>query len=409
VLSPYRRVLSLPGALAFSLTGLVAQLPISMVSLGIVMLISLTGGSYGYAGTVSAANVLAAAACGPWQGRLADRFGQHRVLPVSVTAFGVAIAGLIAAVELGAPTPVPHILSALAGAVLPPIGSCVRARWAHLLTGTPDLQTAYALEAVVDEAVFMSGPIIVTLLATAVDPLAGLGSAALFGVLGTYAFAAQRRTEPPVLTSKGHRNVTPPIGWQILLPVCVAAICLGTLFGSNEVVTFAFARSHGHAGATGVLLAVWALGSLLAGLITGMVKWKATPVQRFRWGMIGMAMVMLPLVVADNLVVLGLLLFLAGFAISPTLVASVSYVESMVPAARLTESISWVTTGLAVGIAPGAAIAGHVIDSFGAAAGFWVPALAGVTGAVVAFGTCLTAPPNGRTGLALSARKPPAS
>jgi MFS family permease len=408
VLSPYRRVLSLPGALAFSVTGLVARLPISMVSLGVVMLISLTGGSYGYAGTVSAANVLAAAAFSPWQGRLADRFGQHRVLPVSITVFGVAIAALIAAVELGAATPVPHILSAVAGAALPQIGSCVRARWANLLTGTPELQTAYALEAVVDEAVFMTGPVIVTLLATAVDPLAGLGSAAVFGMLGTYAFAAQRRTEPPVLTNSAGVRPDVPIGWQILLPVCLAAICLGTLFGSNEVVTFAFARSHGHAGATGLLLAIWALGSLLAGLLTGVVHWKASPVQRFRRGMIGLAVVMLPLVLADNLVVLGLLLFLAGFAISPTLVASVSYIESVVPAARLTESISWLTTGLAVGIAPGAAIAGRVIDSFGASAGFWVPALAGVTGAVVAFGTCLSAP-SGRTGLELSARRPPAS
>jgi MFS family permease len=408
VLSPYRRVLSLPGALAFTLTGLVARLPISMVSLGIVMLISLTGGSYGYAGTVSAANVLAAAAFSPWQGRLADRFGQHRVLPVTITVFGVAIAGLIAAVELGAATPVPHILAALAGAVYPPIGSCVRARWAHQLTGTPGLQTAYALEAVVDEAIFMTGPVIVTLLATAVDPLAGLGSAALFGMLGTYAFAAQRRTEPPVITASAGDPSVAPIGWRTLLPVCLAAVCLGTLFGSNEVVTFAFARSQGHAGATGVLLAIWALGSLLAGVLTGMVNWKLTPVQRFRRGMIAMAIVMLPLVIAGNLVVLGLLLFLAGFAISPTLVASASYVESMVPATRLTESIAWVNTGLAVGIAPGAAIAGHVIDSFGAAAGFWVPALAGITGAVVAFGTCLSAP-IGKTEVAFSACKQPPS
>jgi MFS family permease len=408
VLTPYRRVLSLPGALAFSLTGLVARLPISMVSLGIVMLISLTGGSYGYAGTVSAANILAAAVFSPLQGRLVDRFGQHRVLPVSITVFAVAIAGLIAVVELDAPTPVPHILSAVAGAGLPQIGSCVRARWANLLSGTRELQTAYALEAVVDEAVFMTGPIIVTLLATAVDPLAGLGSAAVFGVLGTYAFAAQRRTQPPVLTTSSGDRPDTPIGWQTLLPVCLAAVCLGTLFGSNEVVTFAFARSHGRAGATGLLLAIWALGSLLAGLLTGMVDWKAAPVQRFRRGMIGLALVMLPLLIAGNLVVLGLLLFMAGFAISPTLVASVSYIESVVPAARLTEGISWLTTGLAVGIAPGAAIAGHVIDVFGASAGFWVPALAGVTGAVVAFGTCLSAP-TGRTGLELSVREPPAS
>jgi MFS family permease len=407
VLTPYRRVLSLPGALAFSLTGMVARLPISMVSLGIVMLISLSGGSYGYAGTVSAANVLAAAACSPWQGRLADRFGQHRVLPVSITVFGIAVAGLIAVVELGAPTPVPHVLSAIAGAGLPQIGSCVRARWANLLSGTRDLQTAYALEAVVDEAVFMTGPIIVTLLATAVDPLAGLGSAVVFGMLGTYALASQRRTEPPVLTTSSGDRPDTPIGWQTLLPVCLAAVCLGTLFGSNEVVTFAFARSHGRAGATGLLLAIWALGSLLAGLLTGMVDWKATPVQRFRRGMIGLALVMMPLLIAGNLVVLGLLLFLAGFAISPTLVASVSYIESAVPAARLTEGISWLTTGLAVGIAPGAAIAGHVIDRFGASAGFWVPALAGVTGAVVAFGTCLSAPA-GQTALELSVREPPA-
>ena len=408
MLTPYRRVLSLPGALAFSLTGLVARLPISMVSLGIVMLISLTGGSYGYAGTVSAANVLAAAVFSPWQGRLTDRYGQHRVLPVSITVFGVAIAGLVAVVELGAATPVPHLLSAVAGAGLPQIGSCVRARWANLLSGTRELQTAYALEAVVDEAVFMTGPIIVTLLATAVDPLAGLGSAAVFGVLGTYALAAQRRTEPPVLTTSSGDRPDTPIGWQTLLPVCLAAVCLGTLFGSNEVVTFAFARSHGRAGATGLLLAIWALGSLLAGLLTGMVDWKATPVQRFRRGMIGLAVVMLPLLIAGNLIVLGLLLFMAGFAISPTLVASVSYIESVVPPARLTEGISWLTTGLAVGIAPGAAIAGHVIDVFGAPAGFWVPALAGVSGAVVAFGTCLSAP-TGRTGLELSVREPPAS
>ena len=122
MLSPYRRVLTLPGALAFSLSGLVARLPISMVSLGIVLLVSLRSGSYGYAGTVSAAYVIAAAVTSPAQGRLADRFGQHRALPPSITVFGAALVGLIVAVELKAPTPVPHLLAAVAGAALPQIG-----------------------------------------------------------------------------------------------------------------------------------------------------------------------------------------------------------------------------------------------------------------------------------------------
>ena len=387
MLSPYRRVLTLPGALAFSLSGLVARLPISMVSLGIVLLVSLRSGSYGYAGTVSAAYVIAAAVTSPAQGRLADRFGQHRALPPSITVFGAALVGLIVAVELKAPTPVPHLLAAVAGAALPQIGSCVRTRWAALLSGTSQLQTAYAFEAMVDESVFIVGPVLVTLLATNVHPLAGLAATAVLGLVGTYTLAAQRSTEPAVQRHDRSGVPRPPLGWRVLVPIALAMLCLGALFGSVEVVTVAFAREHGHGGVTGLLLATWALGSLLAGLITGLVNWKASAATRFRWGMLAMAVVMLPLPLAGNLFALDVMLFVAGFAISPTLVATMSLVESTVPASRLTEGISWVTTGIAAGLAPGAAIAGHVIDLRGASDGFLVPVAAGLLGVVVALAT----------------------
>ena len=48
----------------FSAAGLVARLPISMVGLGIVLLVAAATGSYGLAGAVSAAYVVANAACG---------------------------------------------------------------------------------------------------------------------------------------------------------------------------------------------------------------------------------------------------------------------------------------------------------------------------------------------------------
>ncbi len=387
MLSPYRRVLAMPGALMFSMSGLVARLPISMVSLGIVLLVSLRSGSYGYAGTVSASYVIAAAATSPAQGRLADRFGQHRALPPTITVFAAALVALIVAIELAAPTPVPHLLAALAGAALPQIGPCIRARWAALLSGTSQLQTAYAFEAMVDEAVFIVGPVLVTVLATDVHPLAGLAATAALGVVGTYALAGQRGTEPTVRRHDRANGSRPPLGWRVLAPVALATMCLGALFGATEVVTVAFAREHGHGGVTGVLLATWALGSLLAGLITGLVDWRAAAATRFRWGMSAMAMVMLPLPLAGNLLVLAGLLFLAGFAISPTLVATMSLVEATVPASRLTEGISWVTTGIAAGLAPGAAVAGHVIDVRGASFAFLVPACAGLLGAMVALAT----------------------
>ena len=58
-------------------------------------------------------------------------------------------------------------------------------------------------------------------------------------------------------------------------------------------------------------------------------------------------------------------LFVGGFAISPTLVATVSLIEAEVPPARLTEGMTWLSTGIAVGLAPGAAIAGQIIDTHG--------------------------------------------
>ncbi len=61
-LTTYRRVLSLPGALMFSMSGLVARLPISMISLGIVLLVSTRTGSYSLAGAVSASFLIATAA-----------------------------------------------------------------------------------------------------------------------------------------------------------------------------------------------------------------------------------------------------------------------------------------------------------------------------------------------------------
>jgi MFS family permease len=166
VFTTYRRVLGLPGALVFSLSGLVARLPISMVSLGIVVLVSTRTGSYSLAGSVSAAYLVAGAAFAVLQARLIDRLGQSRVLPVCVAVFSAGLVGMMAAVESDRSAPWPHLCAAVAGAALPQVGSSVRARWSHLVADKQGLHTAFAFEAVVDETVFIVGPALVTVLAT---------------------------------------------------------------------------------------------------------------------------------------------------------------------------------------------------------------------------------------------------
>ena len=389
-LAAYRQVLAVPGAALFSATGLVARLPVSMVGLGIVLLVEGRTGSYAYAGAVSAAYVFANAVVSILHGRWADRFGQARALPPAIALFGAAVVGLVLAVQADAPTPVPHLFAALAGGALPQVGSCVRARWSFALRDRHggQVQTAYALESVVDEGVFILGPILVTALATAVDPVLGLGVAVVAGVGGTLALAAQRATQPPAHPRPARRERVagsrPPLPWRAIVPVTVVSFALGTLFGAAEVTTVAFTDEAGRPGLAGPLLALWALGSLAAGVVVGAVHWRTGPELRVRWGITALTLTLAPLPLVDSLWVMGAALLVGGLAISPTLIGTLAFAAEVVPAQRLTEGMAVLHTGLAAGVAPGAAVAGVVIDAYGASAAYAVPAVAGALGVLAA-------------------------
>ncbi len=197
MLSSYRSVLSRPGALRFSVAGLFGRLPLSMAGLGMLLLVQAESGSYGLGGSVSAAYMVANAIAALPLGRLVDARGQGRVLALGSLVFGSAMVALVVTVEADWPLWSTYAAAAVAGATLPPIDACVRTRWAHVLDRPDEVETAYAFEAVVDESVFIVGPILVTLLATLVDPIAGIAATVVAGVGGSLAFAAQRGTEPP--------------------------------------------------------------------------------------------------------------------------------------------------------------------------------------------------------------------
>lgn len=356
----------------------------SMVTLAIVLLIAGRTGSYGLAGTVSAAYMVAAGGTSPLLARLIDARGQARVLVPAVAAFGLGLVGLILAVELSWATPAPHLFAVMAGASYPPVGPCVRARWAAALGDSAELHTAYSLEAVLDEAVFMAGPVIVTVLAASINETLGITSVIAFALVGGVWLASLKSSEPEIRGSARVDARREDMGWAWLATLVLGAICLGALFGSTEVTTVAFAQEQGHRALAGVLLASWAAGSLIAGVITGSVQWRSSSLSRYRWGALAMAFVMVPLPFISGLPLMAAVLFLAGLAISPTLVACVSLVQAHVPAARLTEGITWVMTGLGIGIAPGAAVAGRLIDDYGASTAYVVPVVGGALAAVVA-------------------------
>lgn len=386
--SPYRRVLSTPGALAFSSAGLLARLPISMIGLGIVLLVSNRTGSYSQAGVLSGVYIAANGLAAVPLARLVDRRGQT-VLGVAASLSATSLALAVLAVENAWGAPVPHLLAGLAGASLPNVGAAVRARWSHVLEDRRLLDTAFAVEAVNDEVVFVIGPTLVTVLASAVDPVAGLGAAVAASLVGTWTLVSQRRTEPPRSRPDSLADPRTPMPWGRLVPLVTGGLMLGVMFGGTEVAAVAFADEAGRPAAAGVLLALWATGSLIAGVVSGAMTFTRAPSTRYLMGVAALATLMLPLPFVGGLVPLGVLLFLAGFAISPTMIAAVSWIEATVPRDRLNEGMTIFSTGMIAGVAPGAAVVGVAIDRVGASDAFWVPAGAGVVAAFVATVTTL--------------------
>jgi predicted MFS family arabinose efflux permease len=422
-LRPYGDIYRIPGAWRFSVAGLIGRMPMSMFGLGSVLLISSVTGKYGIAGAVSATGSVGYAFTSPRIGRLADTHGQRRVLVPLVTVFAAATGLLIAAVAARLPDWAWFVPGALAGASMPSLGTMVRTRWSTLLAGSPQLHTAFAVESVADEVCFVVGPAAVTLLATEVFPAAGVGAAALLCLTGTLWLAAQRRTEPlagraepaspgpaspapvsPAPVSLGprarpaRRTAAAP-GLVVLIPVF---LLLGAMFVSIDLSTVSFAQHFGHKPLAGLILGAYALGSATGGLWYGARQWQAPAEKRFALTLTLTALGVATFWAQPNLITLTFAVYLSGLAIAPTAIAGFSLLEAQAEPGRRTEAMSWLGSGIGVGVAGGASAVGFIIDAHGPRAGYLFAAACGLASAA----TCLAGLRRLRSG-AVPAAEPP--
>ena len=382
--SPYREIFAVPGTKGFSAAGFLGRMPLSMMGIGIVTMVSQLTGRYGLAGALAATLAMSVAVLGPRISRLVDRYGQRRVLRPATLVALAAVAGLLVCAQQRLPDWTLFVFAAGAGCV-PSVGSMVRARWAEIHRGSSrHLHAAYSWESIVDEVCFIVGPIVSIGLSTSWFPEAGPLLAAGFLFVGVLWLTSQRATEPVPHPRERHTSgsaLRSP-GLQVLVVTFVAT---GALFGAIDVVTVAFADEQGHKAAASLVLAVYALGSCLAGAVFGLLRLRGRPSARWLLGVCVMAVSMIPLQLAGNLPFLAVALFVAGLAVAPTMVTTMALVEQHVPRAQLTEGMTWTSTGLAVGVALGSWAAGWVVDVSGAQAGYAVPAVAGALAAAVAF------------------------
>jgi MFS family permease len=378
----YVRLLQVRGAAWLGLWGMVGRLPIAMRSLSCLVLVSVVTGSLGTAGTVAAAMLVAQGAMSPVLGRLADRHGQRRVLLMACLAHAVAITLLLAAIMLRAPLWLMVVAAAATGCASVSFSSFVRARWPTLVDDGL-LRTAYALESVLDETIFLVGPLLVTVLAVA-HPAAGLVACAALTTAGSVVVALHRGSEPARArvdehTGRRARAISVP-GVRVLM---AAYAGMGFLLGGVDVTMIAFARELGTPGLAGLFLSLTAVGSLVAGAVHGAVRWRVPQALLLSITASLLTLGVVPLAFAGSSVVMAALAVVAGVAIAPALITGSTLLYSLAPHGSLSEGFSWLTSAGALGIALGTAVGGQAAELNGFQQAAWVAVGGGVVALVV--------------------------
>ncbi|MGA5407258.1 MFS transporter [Streptomyces lavendulocolor] len=371
----YGQLLRTPGAWTFLLPGFAARQPFAMLTIGIVLLVQHTTGSYGSAGAVAAFTGVSMALFAPQSGKLADRFGQRAVLVPGVLVHTVSVSALTALALAGAPLWALFAAAVPTGASVPQVGPMVRSRWAAKLEGSPLMSTAAAFESVTDEFTFVVGPVLATALCTGVHPAAGLIAEATLTLAGGLLFAAQRRTQPAHGSSAEHACVERVSALSVpgVRVLAIAFLGIGSVFGGMQVSLTAFTEEIGQPGMNGLLYGLFAAGNMLAGIAVGAIAWKSGPRRRLILGYTGLTVAASLLWSAHSVVLLGALGLVVGLCIAPALITGYTLVESLVPASARTEAFTWLTGAVALGQAAAVTVAGRLADGHGASAGFLVP------------------------------------
>ncbi|MFT0762036.1 MFS transporter [Actinomyces sp. F1_1611] len=368
----YREILSLPGALKFSIAGVFARFPMALVGISIILMVKQLYGNYALAGAVSAAGVISFAVGAPLLSRLVDAHGQARIMVPSLIISGISLSILTVAAMNQADPWILLVTSAIGGATSGSMGALVRARWAFVTDRPGQIQAAYSLEAAFDEVVFVIGPVLATLMATSIHPTAGLWLAVLLVVFGGLWFLSQRKTEPPVIKHDAHVGGRSVMLNPAMIVLALTYVGAGALFGANDLAVVAFTEEHGQPGLAGVLLAVFSFGSLIGALVYGARTWRWPLWKLFGVGVFVLGLGVSTFVFANSLVMLAIIMVLTGLVVAPTMTNVSTVVQRIMPSSRLTEGLAWMSTAMNIGVSIGAGVAGPVVDVQGAHGGFVV-------------------------------------
>ena len=408
----YRELLAVRPVRRLLTVGMIARIPHSAAGVLLTLHIVLSlGQGYAAAGAAAAVMTIGIAVGAPWRGRRVDTVGLRKALIPSVVSEAVIW------------SIVPHVsyewllpLVFVGGLFTLPIFSVVRQSLGVMATGE-QRRTAFALDAISTEVVFMIGPAAGAIVATSGFSVLGLsvvGVATSAAGLFLMWFNPPTRTPVPdddceaeqqhaaemavVAAAPAHlqdaaAGLAPaatadgsPAGFRgavarnfSWLTASVAAVFMvgagaGMVLSGTDVGIVAMLETGGHQAEIGLVFIFWCAASVAGGILYGAMHRRISPLVL----LLGMAALTVPMGFAQDTLSLGLLSLLPGLLCAPVLSAASEKVADLVDERRRGEAMGWYGSALTAGVALGAPLAGVFIDGIGPSAGFVSVGFAGV-------------------------------
>ena len=369
----YTELLRTPGVGRIIAAQLTARFPFGMLSLAFLLHVEHVHDSYAAAGLVLGSMSIGQAIAGPLTSRLMGRLGMRRVLTLTLI---VCAAAIIAMAVLPLEVWQFVAIGFLAGLSMPPVQPAVRTIYPKMVPSSM-LTPLFSLDASAQEIIWVLGPVLTTFVSIQISTVAGILTAAVFLIGGGIWFIASPEVGRVRIPRSKRR-----IGVVLTKPPVLLATVVGFLLvGACAAVEAGVVAVFGEGGVeSGVVLAVFAAGSLVGGLTLGHIpisRWATA--RRMLIVTVGMGLAAF----STDFWWLSITLFLAGVGIAPALAALFTITAASVKFSDTAEAYGWVGTGQLIGAALGSAIAGVQIDSNGPTAAIVVAAVFAFVGFVV--------------------------
>ncbi len=384
----YKSVIRVRQAYPFDIAGLFMRFYSSMMSIGTVSMLSLTGYSFMTSGIVASVIAFSIFLISPRISKLIDEHGQSKVIWKAAIIVVIGLVIMLSNVALKGPEWVFFPAALLMGCI-PNAQAIVRARWTYMIrTGlikgdVPEIRTVFSFEGVLDDLAFMVSPPFAILMASTIAPIAGLLAGGIAFIVGVVMMCAAKGSEPTVgwgsgdeeasdaSVSQGHIKRKSIIRTSSVVRILFVLMFLtGAFYGIFDTSSVAFAEKLGNPNIAGIGLVISALLSAVMGFVFGMIRINASMYKQVLVSAVLIGTAYGLQILIDTELAFYVISAFAALFYAPFLIINNSAVERAVPGAQLTEAITWVSSGMTCGVALGPTMAGFIVDLFGAEAGF---------------------------------------